>query len=126
MYSTNKILALGDITLCLYNYRPPTKLREGNVFSRICLSRGVDIGTALHPPPPDMGPPGPGSPASDIWWPSLEICSNLFIEPHCTGLLSPTSTDIWWPLKYIRLASGRYASLWNAFLLFNCVLSTND
>ena len=66
LYSTNKILAFGDITLCLYNHRPPTKLREGNVFSRICLSGRVDIGTALHPPPPDMGLPGPGSPASDI------------------------------------------------------------
>ena len=45
----------------------------------------------------DMGPPGlppdmgHGSPLallplpSDIWWPSLKTCSNLFIGLHCTG-----------------------------------------
>ena len=39
-------------------------------------------------PPPDLGPRGPSpNPASDIWWPSLETCSNLFIGPHCTGPL---------------------------------------
>ena len=27
---------------CVY-YRPPTKLREGNVFSRVCLSGGDPI-----------------------------------------------------------------------------------
>ena len=35
------------------------------------------------------------SPASDIWWPRLETCSNWFTwGPHCTG--PPTSADIWW------------------------------
>ena len=31
-----------------------------------------------------------GPPASDLWWPRLEICSNVFTWAH------PTS-DIWWP-----------------------------
>ena len=48
------------------------------------------------PFPPDMGPPASpkiwnirypamAHPASDIWWPSLGNCSNLFIGPHCKG-----------------------------------------
>ena len=34
----------------------------------------------------------------------------------------PTAADIWWFVKHVRLASGRYASCWNAFLwkLFSC------
>ena len=45
--------------------------------------------------PPDMGHGTPGpAPASDIWWPSLETCSNLFIGPHCTAPLQ-SGTDIW-------------------------------
>ena len=38
-------------------------------------------------PPPNMGhgDPWPCNPAGDIWWPSLETCSNLFIGLHCTG-----------------------------------------
>ena len=47
-------------------YRPPTKLRKGNVFSRVCLSttRGggfyVPITRDAYRPPPLTGPvPGP-------------------------------------------------------------------
>ena len=54
----------------------------------------------------DMGPH-----ATDIWWLSLETCSNLFSwEPI------QTSTGIWW-LKHVRLASRQYTSCWNALLL---------
>ena len=43
--------------------------------------------------PPNMGhgdplhlpQPWPQPPASDIWWPSLETSSSLFIGPHCTA-----------------------------------------
>ena len=36
---------------------------------------------------------------------------------HVTYTLSPPCTDIlWWPPKHVRLASGWYASYWNAFL----------
>ena len=60
-----------------------------------------------RPPTWDMGTyPLPLLPASDIWWSSLETCSNLFTA----GPPSPTGTDIWWwPLKQVRLASGLYA-----------------
>ena len=41
-------------------------------------------------PPPDMGywdllAPSSVPRAIDIWWPSLDTCTNLFIRPHCTG-----------------------------------------
>ena len=40
------------------------------------------------------------------------------LGPHCTGtLLLWPPVYIWWMLKHVRLASGRYASYWNAFLL---------
>ena len=44
------------------------------------------------------GPDLTMAPASDIWWPSLEICSNLFTGPHYTGPLLPpvlTSGGYW-------------------------------
>ena len=28
----------------IYNYRPPTKLRQGNVFTCVCLSTGMGLG----------------------------------------------------------------------------------
>ena len=52
--------------------RPPRKLREGNVFTHVCLftkERGY---------PWCMDPPNPKPPTSEIWWPSLETCSNFF------------------------------------------------
>ena len=56
--------------------------------------------------------------ANDIWWPTLEACSSLFTwVPSPPTLLQ--SNIWWWPLKHIWFTSGRYASYWNAFLLFN-------
>ena len=48
--------------------------------------------------------------ACDIWWLSLETCWTSNFKTPLTG------TDVWWP-KHIHLASGWYASYWNAFLL---------
>ena len=55
------------------------------------------------------------------------------IGPHCTGTPPPdwkpiqtwghppTATDIWWLLKYVRWANGRYISYWDPFLFkYNC------
>ena len=81
-YHTLHIRSTHMFSICCYCQ--PTKLREGNVFTRVCLS------------------------TKDIWWSSLETCSNLY---------GTTCTDIWWPLKHVRLASGRYAFYQNAFLL---------
>ena len=113
-------------------YRPPTKLREGNVVTCVCLSVHSGVPhvilpmvhwTSLYrtPPLPDMihgdPQPQPRTPARDILWSSLETCSNLFIGPH-TSLYStpPYSTDIWCPLKHVQLASRGYASYWDASL----------
>ena len=73
------------------SYRPPTKLWENNVFTRVCLFTG-DWGThvtnthnaleiIVQHPTPDIrhGIPQVPAPANDIWWPSLETYSNLFI-----------------------------------------------
>ena len=70
--------------------------------------------------------PIPAHPSS---WHLVAITGDLFKLVHwtCTGTPThqycstniwwlPTSTDIWWPLKHIRLVSGQYASYGNAFL----------
>ena len=67
-------------------YRPPTKLLGGNVFTRICLfTRNNALDLTVQPPglsassPPryhTWEPPAPPL-LIDIWWPSLETCSNL-------------------------------------------------
>ena len=58
-------------------------------------------------------PPAFASPNSHIWWPSLQICSNLFYLVEDPS----TSTDIWWTLKYALLSGVLYTSHWNALLL---------
>ena len=93
-------------------YRPPTKLWECNVFTHVCLfirggslcnhypwCIGPHCTTPSQPsqaPPPKIShhqiwDPLASPPTGDIWWPSLETCSNVFIW----GRPQPTSTDIW-------------------------------
>ena len=104
-------------------------MREGNVINRVCPSvsrsvhRGPQRGTMLplpmlrmtllySSPNPDMGHHWTGTPcASDIWWPSLETCSNLFT---LGTLYLHTSADIWW----LHMVGARqYPSSWNVLLL---------
>ena len=86
---------------------PPTKLRECNVFSCVCLS--VHSGSPCGDYPWCIGNHCTGIPPdlhvqTCLTWTSLyrdptsQTCSNLFI------------------MKHIRLASGRWTSYWNAFL----------
>ena len=75
-------------------YRPPTKMREGKIFIRFILF-GEDVPCDHYPW--CTGPHCRGTPlgmghetlpyplTSDIWWPSLETCSNVFTS----GLLLP-------------------------------------
>ena len=49
-------------------------------------------------------------PGSDIWWSRLETCSNRF-----TWGLHPC-------YLVAVVGSGRYASYWNAFLYFQCII----
>ena len=118
-------------------YSTPTNLQEGNVFSRVCLlfcpqerahmtitHDALDL--TVQPPPPDWPSPDfrPGThralaqpsldirlgipPANDIWWSSLENCSDLFIW-------GPSSrSDIWW--KHIAWRK------WEVHVLLECFL----
>ena len=55
----------------------------------------------LPPGPHCTGTPSPVPPRSDIWWPRLEACSNLFTWKR------PTSGNIWWLLKHVLSTSRR-------------------
>ena len=88
-------------------YRLPTKLWEGNVFSRVCPSfcpRGVSYVNITHD-------------ALDL---TVQDCTPLLLFGLRISLLSPL--PYWcWHLVAIEAhtvsASGRYASYWNACLL---------
>ena len=105
----------------MYNYyRPPTELREGNVFSCVCPFRlsvhrwsyvtithdALDLtveGSPLpRPSPPLQTREYDGHHQRPVQTHSLE-------DPQ-----PPTSTDIWRPPRQVWLASGQYASYWNA------------
>ena len=56
-----------------------------------------------HPKRWDMGPQEPAQPCpltSDIWWPSVGTCSDMFTSQ------APTRADIWWLLKQVRSAQA--------------------
>ena len=97
---------------------------EGYVFSCVCpsfcssggggsahecnwisLYRASDL-PVKHQPPPPRGTPTVQHHLSAITGDMFK----LVWEPP------PTSTDIWWLLKHVQLASGRYAFYWKVFL----------
>ena len=118
----------------------PTKLREGNIFSCVCLSLGVPCGHYLGCTGPHRtGPPVPSPlyratapctgtqpcpllPPSDIWWPKLETCLNLFTwGSHCTDHLGYlcTGVDIWWRPAERPTMAERTACIWlECFLVY--------
>ena len=80
----------------------PTNLREGNVFGCVCLSVYMGVHCTASKPLLTLDltgkePTGQGSPASDIWWPSLETCSDLLTSAH------PISADVLWLLSHLWL-----------------------
>ena len=93
------------ITGAVY-YHPPTKLREGNVFSPLVshsVQGGVSCGHYLHwaslyrDPLPDVGTHCTGTPvmtSSGQDWRPVQTYS----------LEGPLSADIWWLLKQVRSA----------------------
>ena len=97
-------------------YRPPTKLGEGNVFSRVChsLHRMVPcdhyqwcIGTIQESP--CTWTPSPTRDPCPLPWAFLYLF-NLDLTGqglHPLGIFK---------LKHLRFASGRLVSYWNAFL----------
>ena len=119
-------------------YRTPMKLRIGNVFTRVCpwvslfvhrwvpiwplpminwtkLYRALDIRPRTHPKP--------SPPASDIWWPSLETCSNLFIS----GCPHPQEWHLVLAIgAHTVSASDQYACYLNAFLFLMLFSVTHE
>ena len=112
-------------------YHPPTELREGNVFSRVCplfcLSTGEGVPMwplpmtlhtslyrllALLPWTSDLGPPSP----PQTWDPCPQLVTNTGDLFKLVHFEDPRSSIWWWPLKHIWFVSGRYTSYWNAFL----------
>ena len=118
---------------------PPTKLREGNVFSHLCPSvshsvrrgdgDGVQCGHYHYRnPPPHMGslyrtPQSQSQPHSSLVvtsggqdWRPVQACL----------LEDPPPTNQCWYLVAIKArmvgASGRNASYWDAFLLFTAAI----
>ena len=60
-------------------------------------------------PDPVQGPSSVqiGPSASDIWWPRLETCSNLFTwRPHCTGPPLPLVMHWWLPTEARMYPTG--------------------
>ena len=109
-------------------YRLSTKFREGNVFSRVCLSTDGEVPYDHYPwciqrplaLSPDMGPHCTGNRHVDM-------------GPHCTGtpfhthkrdlfklahLKTPSPSPDIWLLKHVQLTTGLLASYWNAFLSY--------
>ena len=125
--------------ICEIYYRPPTKLLEGTVFSRICrggshvtVTHDVLDLTVLPPPtalslaPLDMGPhyrgiprPSPldrGMTSGGHHWRPVWTCP-LQDTPDTLVL---TSGGYW---STYASASARYTPYWNAFLLLTIILN---
>ena len=82
----------------LYIYRPPTKLRKGNVFCRVCHSV-QGRGSTQNPRP----------------WPwTCPLPQAMLYRDHLLFNLDLTVQN-----PQIRLVSRRSASYWNAFLFLN-------
>ena len=66
-------------------------------------------------PPQELrhGTPWTWCPSSDIWWQSLETCSNLFTW----GPTLPTGTDIWWPPEHNTVGKWSVGTLLEIFLV---------
>ena len=117
----NVFKSICNLSTSIANYEPPTELREGNVFSCVCLSTGGslhntthDALTSLYSPPlvpaphpwaSDMGPPSPGTNP-------LLVRSG---DNDCRHVQTCSPEDA--PLT--PMASGQYASYLNAFLLID-------
>ena len=92
---------------CISLYRHGTQPPASDIWWTSLL-RPVQTSLPVDPPLPTT--------STDIWWTSLlrPVQTSSPVDPP----LPTTSTDIWWPPKHVRLASGRYISYWNAFLLY--------
>ena len=134
------------LRICPWNFNhPPTKLRQGNVFSRVHQSVILSMGHITHDaldltvqtlnpghlglpvlaqatiPPPltsDLGP----LPSAPVPAPNASDIWWWLLE-NCSNLFiwTPPPSNIWWwpvKLKHVRFPCRRCASFWNAFLCY--------
>ena len=126
---------------CWDNYHPPMKLREGNVFSRVCLFMGglrwpspMMHWTSLYNPPPIHGPGSnlykvptasvrtPASPWTGphpCHWNMVAITGDVFKHVHFRIPLLPNA-DIWWLVAEAHTVGERVARI-----LLECILVFN-
>ena len=116
----------GATILQLFFFRPPTKLQEGNVFNRVCLSvcpQGSHV-TNDHNAL-DLTVEGPPSSVP------LSMFKRVQLGLHCTGTPPVAKTGHLFKLVHLRIppfrcwhlvateahrsTSGWYSSYWNAF-----------
>ena len=108
-------------------YFPQTKLWEGNVSTAVCLfigGKGWWVTSnaswdSSHLPP---------SHRHQTWGPTSPALGHHTLGPTTPCLFklvhfgtSPSGSDIWWchlKLNHVGFPSGRYASYWNAVLLY--------
>ena len=107
------------LTSC--HYRPQRSCGQGNIFTPVCHSVHRGEGVCLsacwdtiprirHQPPPDQTPPPrPGRTPQ-----TRQTPPQARQTPPWTRQ-TPQEAD-----SSIRSTSGRFASYWNAFLLYNC------
>ena len=108
MWSQSTMTSLNNV-----NYRPPTKLQEGNVFTGVYLSTGR--GRVSLVPCPFLVP-GPMSFLGEGVRVSLVPC------PLGVGIpYTLPAPGIPYPPHPRNNKSGRYASYWNAFLFRRCL-----
>ena len=124
-----------EVTRPNFLYRSLTKLREGNVFSPVCLSvykRSIThdaLDLTIQGPPLPVHGPSSGASVQELPWPPPDMEMFKYVEPgpHRTWTQNP-----WLPqtcsnlfiMKHVRLASGCLVSYCNAFL--PRYFSTND
>ena len=128
--------------LCVYlYYRPPMKLLEGNVFTRVCLftEGGVHMWplpmmhwtSVYRPSKPQLSsghqtwdPSSPSPLEIRHGTPSFMLVTSGGDHWRPCSLEEAPSTQWYWHLvatKHVWLASGWYTSYWNAFL-FQCTI----
>ena len=108
---------------------------------KLCLSLNVPHVAITHdtldltvqpPPSPQLWPEPlfthgtwvypwsqPWHPASDIWWPSLETCSNLFHGPDCTGRLPVLTSGGHWGMFGWQVSSKHPTEMLSCFYYFH-------
>ena len=94
------------------NYRPPTKLPGGNAFSRVCLSTGGEYHMTTTHDALNLIIQGPPRSCSNLFDLDLTVQDPLPFQPW-----PPPTTPSPAQGSPILLASRRFASYWNAFLL---------